>query len=120
MKKSICVEKRDDFVSLFMSAYQSAGIRVPVIRMAYGKPFEIVEYHRAYKVTANGVTRRYSNLFQVAEFVFDQNYDIMHIYTKPKTEKELAERASKKKNVLHTIRTYLHNIFKPADFVEAA
>ena len=114
MKKSINSEYRDDFIDKFMHAYSSPGIRVPFIRMAYGKPFELIEYNTAYKVTINGVTRRFTNLFQVAEFIYDENYDPMHVYVPEKTAAQKEKRERKKKSLIYALKYCLGNMFKVA------
>lgn len=110
MKKSINSEYRDDFIDKFMKEYKSPGIKVPFIRMAYGKPFELIEYNTAYKVTIDDNTRRFTNLFQVAEFIYDCNYDPMHVYVPVLTEKQKEKRERKKRSPIYMLQCVLRDI----------
>lgn len=100
MKNSINKRYKDGFASAFISAFKSPGIGIPCIRMAYGKPFEIVELRSSYRVTIRGIVKRYNNLFEAGEFIYDQNFDPMHIYVPPKTEKQKLGLGRKKKMFL--------------------
>lgn len=115
MKKSINSQYRDDFIDKFMHAYKSPGVRVPFIRMAYGKPFELIEYNSAYKVTIRDKTRRYTNLFKVAEFIYDENYDAMHVYVSQLTDKQKEKRERKKRSAIYALRCCLKDIFSFAN-----
>lgn len=107
MKKSINKEEKHDFAGAFTDAYISAGIRVPYIRMAYGKTFEIIEFKNSYLVTIRGATKRYTTLFQVGEFIYEQNFDRREIYVEPLTPKQLEKRNRKKSYSLQLISSCL-------------
>lgn len=97
-----CINKRykDSFASAFITAFKSPGVGIPCIRMAYGKTFEIVELRTSYRVTIRGEVRRYNNLFEAGEFIYDQNFDPLYIYVPPKTEKQKLGLGRKKKMLL--------------------
>ena len=72
----------DSFVTYFMSHYsvESFEVGVPYTRYAYGKPYLIKELNASYKITINGITKRFSSLCYVAEFIFKQLYNPKHVY----------------------------------------
>lgn len=80
MRKTINKLGKDDFVHDFMLCYKSPGYNVPMIRMAYGRPFEVIELHNSYKVIIRGNVRRYNNLYQVGEFIYESNFDLREVY----------------------------------------
>lgn len=77
----------DEFIEDFMNTYRSPGIKKPLIRMAFGKRYEIVEYNNFYKVTANDKTKRINCLYFVGEFIHQQNFDFRYIYVPPKEKR---------------------------------
>jgi hypothetical protein len=86
----------ESFVTYYMSHYSMENFEVgtPYTRYAYGKPYLIKELNNAYKVTVNGITKRFSSLCYVAEFLFKQLYNPKHVYlidTPYKRIKELRE-----------------------------
>lgn len=73
---------REDFASSFMASYVSPGLNIPLIRIAYGKRFEIIELRSNYKVTVGKRVKRSSSLFVIGEFVYDNTFEIGYVYTR--------------------------------------
>lgn len=77
---------KQDFIDSFMINYRSAGDKVPYERTAYCKPYTVIETRANYKVSAGGVTKRFSNLYAVGCFIYDRTFDLKKTYIKPITQ----------------------------------
>lgn len=103
MKESINKYLREDFVTAFMHTYSSPGIGIPLTRKAYNETFTIVEFQNTYKVTIRGITKRFSNLCMVAEFIYRENFNPSEVYipeTSPKYAKKIREIKEKTTKIL--------------------
>ena len=91
MKDIVNKKDKEAFVTKFMQLYISPGLNKPYIRMAYGQRFELTELRNTYRVTIRGITRRYSNLFEVGEFIYNENFNPLFVYMPPLSEKKVAK-----------------------------
>lgn len=77
---------REEFTHAFMNAFRFTNSGKPFIKKAYNKPFTVIETRANYKVTVGGVTKRFSNLCQAGEFIFDKTFDRKYVYRSPLVE----------------------------------
>jgi len=105
MKEAINKYLREDFVTAFMHVYSSPGIGIPLTRKAYNEWFTVVEYKNTYKVTIRGITKRFSNLCMVGEFIYKENFNPSEVFiseTSPKYARKIREIKEKTTKILRS------------------
>lgn len=63
------------FTSAFLSEYKSPGVNIKLQKKAYNTQYEVIELKRSYKVKIKEKIKRFSNIFSVAEFIFNNTFD---------------------------------------------
>lgn len=81
------------FVQYFMSHYpfSSPEVGIPYTRFAYGSPYLIKELKNSYQVTIKGITKRFSTLCYVGEFIYKKLFNINHCYIEDTPYKRVKE-----------------------------